>query len=178
MNYLSTLLDEGLQHWTVNTHRSAISAYHNFNNGEPIGKHPKICALLIGIFNARPPQSRYTFIWNVDVVLSCVINNMSVNSQLSEKNVTCKLTVLLALSSALRASSIQHLNINFMVKTKPCCKFYFNKLHKSWRKGKGPPAVTYQEYNQGKSLCVVWTLDDILPEQRRGDLEKSTVNFC
>ena len=41
---------------------------------------------------------------------------MSVNSQLFEKHLTCKLTVLLALSSALRASSMQHLNINFMAK--------------------------------------------------------------
>ena len=131
VNYLSTLFDEGLLYRTVNAHRSAISAYHNFINGEPIGKHPKICPLLTGIFNERPPQARYTFIWNVDVVLTYIKNNMSVRSQLSEKNLTCKLTVLLALSSALRASSIQHLNINFMAKTKSCYKFYLNKLDKS-----------------------------------------------
>ena len=84
---------------------------------------------------------------------------MSVNSQLSEKELTCKLTVLLALSSALRASSIQHLNIDFMAKTNSCYKFYFNKLHKSWRKGKVPPAVTHQEYTQNESLCDVRTLE-------------------
>ena len=84
---------------------------------------------------------------------------MSVNSQLSEKELTCKLTVLLALSSALRASSIQHLNIDFMAKTNSCYKFYFNKLHKSWRKGKVPPAVTLQEYTQNESLCDVRTLE-------------------
>ena len=32
-------------------------------------------------------------------------------------------------------------------------------LHKSWRKGKAPPAVTYQEYTQDESLSVVRTLD-------------------
>ena len=79
---------------------------------------------------------------------------MSINSQLPEKDLTCKLIVLLALSSALRASSIQHLNINLMAKTESCYKFYFNKLHKSWRKGKAPPAVTHQEYTQDESLCV------------------------
>ena len=50
MNYLPTLLNEDLQYRTVNAHQSAISTYHNFINGEPIGKHPKICALLAGIF--------------------------------------------------------------------------------------------------------------------------------
>ena len=85
---------------------------------------------------------------------------MSVNSQLCEQNLTCKLTVLLALSSALRTSSIQHLNINFMSKTNSCYKFYFNKLHKSWRKGRAPPGVTYQEYTQDESICAVTTLDE------------------
>ena len=61
---------------------------------------------------------------------------MSVNSQLLEKTLICKLTVLLALSSVLRASPIQHLNINFMSKTRSCYKFYFNKLQKSWEKVK------------------------------------------
>ena len=79
---------------------------------------------------------------------------MSVNSQLSEKNLTCKLTVLLALSSALRASAIQHFNIKFMTKTKCCHKFYFNKLHKSWRKVKAPQAVTYQEYTQMRAFVM------------------------
>ena len=167
MNYLSTLFDEGLQYRTVNAHRSAISAYHNFINGEPIGKHPKICALLTGIFNERPRQPRYTFIWDVDVVLTYIKNNMSVNSQLSEKNLTYKLTVLLGLSFALRASSIQHLNINFRAKTNSCYKFYFNKLHKSWRRGKAQPAVTYQVYTQDESLCVVRTLDEYVARTER-----------
>ena len=101
MNYLSTLFDKGFQYQTVNSHRSTISAYHNFINGEPIGKHPN-CALLTGIFYERPPQPRYTFIWDADVVLTYIKNNMSLNFLLSEKKLTCKLTMLLALSSALR----------------------------------------------------------------------------
>ena len=92
---------------------------------------------------------------------------MSVSSQLSEKNLTCKLTVLLALSSALRASSIQHLNINFMAKTKSCYKFYLNKLDKSWRKCQAPTAVTYQEYTQNESLYVARTLDEYIARTER-----------
>ena len=70
VNYLSTLFDEGFQYQTVNAHRSAVSAYHNFINGEPIGKHLKIGALLTEIFNEILPQPRYAFIWNVDPVLT------------------------------------------------------------------------------------------------------------
>ena len=66
-NYLSALFDEGLQYRIVNAYRSAISAYHDFINRKPIGKHPNICTLLTGIFDERPPQPRYTFIWDVGV---------------------------------------------------------------------------------------------------------------
>ena len=65
--------------------------------------------------------------------------------------------MLLALSSALRTSSIQHLNMTYMAKAKSCYNFYFNKLHKSWRKGKTPSVVTYQEYTQDESPWVVTT---------------------
>ena len=57
---------------------------------------------------------------------------MSVNSWLFEKNFPWKLTVILALSSALKTSSIQQLNINSMAKTNSRYKFYFNKLDKTF----------------------------------------------
>ena len=40
--------------------------------------------------------------------------------------------------------------------------FYFNKLNKSWRRGKAPAELTYQEYPNDKSLCVVSTLGEYL----------------
>ena len=98
-------------------------------DGEPVGKHPRVCALLTGVFNQTPPQSHYTFAWDVKVYLKA---NMSDNSQLSDKDLTHKLTVLMVLSSASRASSIQHLNIKFMARNMSH-QFYFHKLHKSWR---------------------------------------------
>ena len=58
---------------------------------------------------------------------------------------------------------------------KSCHKFYFNKLHKSWKKGKKPPAVTYQEYSQDESLVLWVPWMNILSGKRGGDLEKSTL---
>ena len=84
LNYLSTLFEKGLQYRAINSHRSAISAYHNYVDGKPVGKHPRVCALLTGVFNQRPPQSRYTFVWDVETVLVYLKTNVSDNSQLSE----------------------------------------------------------------------------------------------
>ena len=157
MSNLSTLFDEGLHYQTENAHWSAILAFHDFINGGPIGKHPKLCALLTGIFNEIPPQSRYTFIWDIDVVLNYK----------SKKDLTCKLTVLLTLSSVLRVSSIHHLNINFIATTKSCYKFYFNKPDKSLRKVKKPSVVIYKEYTQHDSLWVARTFDEYIVQRQK-----------
>ena len=45
-----------------------LSAHHVQIDGKSVGKHPKVCALLAGIFNQRSPQSRYVFIWDVFTV--------------------------------------------------------------------------------------------------------------
>ena len=41
-------------------------------------------------------------------------------------------------------------------------KFCFRKLHKSWRRGKAPPTISYQAYTQDPNLCVVKTLDEYI----------------
>ena len=57
---------------TIEWHRSAIPAYHEYIDGKPVGQHPKVCALLKGMFNQRPPQPRYVFIWDVKVMLNYI----------------------------------------------------------------------------------------------------------
>ena len=41
-------------------------------------------------------------------------------------------------------------------------KRYFHKLHKSCRKGKAPPTISYQVYTQDPNLCIVKTLDEYI----------------
>ena len=53
-----------------------------------------------------------------------------------------------------------------MAKTKSCYKFYFNKIHKGWRKGKAP-AIPYQEYTQDETLCVMTTLDEYIAQTEK-----------
>ena len=137
----------------MNGYRSAISAFHEYVEGKPVGKHPQVCALLSGVFNERPPQPRYVFIWDVQVVLNFIKSNWPVSSNLSDKNLTLKLTTLLALTSSSRASAIHHLNINFMITTEKFVQFTFHKLHKSWRRGKAPPNLTYYAFPADPELC-------------------------
>ena len=68
-NYLSALFEKGLHYKTINSHRSAIAAYHSYVDKKPVGKYPRVCALLTGVFNQRPPQSRYLIVWDVEIIL-------------------------------------------------------------------------------------------------------------
>ena len=102
----------------MNCLRSAISACHVHIDGNSVEKHPKVYALLTGIFNQRPPQPRYVFIWDVVIVLQYIRTHWYDNSSLNDADLTCKLTTLLALTTAPRTSMIQHLNTEFMAKDK------------------------------------------------------------
>jgi len=65
LDYLAHLYESGYAYRTINSYRSTISAYHVEIDNVKVGSHPKVCDLLSGVFNNRPPQPRYTFIWDV-----------------------------------------------------------------------------------------------------------------
>ena len=144
----------------MNCLRSVISEYHVHIDGKSVEKHSKVCALLAGIFNQRPLQPRYIFIWDVEIVLQFIRTHW--NSSFNGADLTCKLTTLLALTTALRASMIRHLNTEFMAKDKDRYISYFNELHKKWRKGQAPPAITYFASGEDKALCVAETLNEYI----------------
>ena len=91
------MFQQNYQYRTINNHRSAISAYHPKSDNFPVGQHPLVCKLLAGIFNERPPQPRYQQTWDVKLVLDYFENLNDDNSLLSDKDLTEKLTMLLAL---------------------------------------------------------------------------------
>ena len=62
---------------------------------------------------------------------------------MSGKCLTYKLVMLMALTSASRASVIHCLDISFMVKLEDTYIFIFHKLHKNRRKGKAPPKTIF-----------------------------------
>ena len=144
----------------MNSLRSAISAYHVHIDCKSVGKYPKVCALLAGIFNQRPSQSRYVFTWDVDI--RYIRTHWYGNSSLNDADLTCKLATVLALTTASSASMIQHFNTEFVAKDKNRYIFYFSKLHKSWKKGQTPPVITYFAFGEDKTLCVVETLNEYI----------------
>uniref|UniRef100_A0A7M5VAT9 Core-binding (CB) domain-containing protein n=1 Tax=Clytia hemisphaerica TaxID=252671 RepID=A0A7M5VAT9_9CNID len=174
LDYLASLYEKGYEYRTINCHRSAISAYHGKVDGFDVGKHPKVCSLLTGIFNQRPPKPRYLFVWDVDQVLG-YLESLPENETLSDQLLNLKLTALLFLTSSGRCHEICYLDIRYKVKTSNSFKFYFSKVTKSWIQGKPPPVLEFKAFSSMKRMCVVSCLSDYLERTKewRGDGQKN-----
>ena len=55
---------------TINSYRSALSSMLLPVDGYSVGEHPIIARLLKGMFHVRPPEPRYSFTWDVNVLLT------------------------------------------------------------------------------------------------------------
>ena len=110
LNFLSSKFKEGLQHGAIAGYMFAISAYHLPIDGFKVGEHPRVSELMKGIFNKRPPQPKYNFIWDVDIVVN-FIDGMGDNKSIQSLLLAKKLAMLLALTSSSRAHEICYLDI-------------------------------------------------------------------
>ena len=78
---------------------------------------------------------------------------------MSNKELTLKVIILLALTTSFRISALRILDLNHMIKTSEYYEFRFQKLHKSSRKDECPPSLEIYAFPSGKELCAVTALD-------------------
>ena len=116
LDFLAEMLSLGLEYSTINNHRSAISDFHESIGGFSVENPPKVCNLMTGVYNQRPPKSRYCFVQDIETVLR-YLRSIPINKPLSTKMLTLKSTMLLALTSTLRCSEKRHLDIRFYTKS-------------------------------------------------------------
>ena len=119
----------------VCSHRFAISKFHEGIDVKSIGENLQVTSPITGIFNQRPPQPRYTCIWDVQLVLDYLKKHFPDNKKFIYRQLTLKVTILLALTSAPRAGGLHNLDIRFTARTESKYSFSVNKLSKSWMQG-------------------------------------------
>ena len=54
LNFLGNLFENKHEYSSINSHRSAISAYHNLVEGKPVEQHISVCNLMTSVFNKNP----------------------------------------------------------------------------------------------------------------------------
>ena len=158
IEFLTSEFHAGLQYSTINSLRSALSATLPPIEGTPVGQHPLIVRLLQGIFNQRPPLPRYENTWNVGLVISFIKNSMDRNPNLSLKDLSRKLAMLLALASASRSSDLHLLDLRYIRHNVDYVEFQIAGLSKTRRSGP-PRSFTVKRLPMVESLCPVVTLE-------------------
>ena len=91
---------------------------------------------------------------------------MGKNGDLTNKFLTYKLTILLALTSASQVLGLQHLDIRFITKGTDSYIFTFGKPHKAWRKGKPLPSLRVCKFEEDTKLYVAATLEKYLKRKK------------
>ena len=91
--------NKGDQYRTLNCHSSAISAFHMPVSWVKVGQHESVRHIMSAFFNVRPPMPKYTVTWDVDNVLSFIRDKRGANATLSAKDISLKLSMLMALIS-------------------------------------------------------------------------------
>ena len=178
-DYLTELFKKGRSYHTVNIHRSAISAFHKPIDDVKVGQHDLVCRFLNACFNARPPQPRYVVTWNVDKVLS-YIHSLGENSALSNKYLTLKLSMLLALASAAgRSSDLRALDIRYMTINDNSISFELGVLTKLRRKGQPHIKLMFDRFDSDPLVCVVSTISCYLDRSKawRAGSDKTQLFF-
>lgn len=157
IDFITKLYNKGLAYRTINTYRSAISTFHDLIDGFKVGQHPMIKTQMRAIFNKRTPQPRYLGTWDVNVVLSYIADLSK--TDLSDKDLTLKLTMLLALTSRGRSSEIHALCVSRMSHFGNHVKFVLNRPSKTTKVGQDLPVITFFTFGPDSKLCVINCLD-------------------
>ena len=154
LDYLTHLYQSGQTYRSIGVHRSTISAYH-----EPIilgsalvsmGKHPSISSLMSGIHNLRPPTAKYSFTWDVEVVLDLLRTWVS---PLDPKRLTLKLITLLALIGVSRGAELHLFDLNYLADHGDYFLFELPGTIKNGKEGTKAKPVEYHKHLDEVRLC-------------------------
>ena len=114
-----------------------------------------------GISNLNPPKPKYCFTWDVETVLN-YIRNLPDNSALSIKQLTLKVTMLLALIAINRGSELKLLNLNYLSKYSSRYSFAVRHTVKHSKEGKIPPPMVFYKFQEDARVCPVTTINSYI----------------
>lgn len=160
VEFLTTLYDEGLSYSSINSARCALSAILDRPDSahQTFGEHPDVKRFMKGIFQSRPPLPRYSKTWDVNLVLQ-YIGAMGNSQELSLKDLTLKLVMLVALTTAQRGQSLHLLDTLNMVQEETAYTFMLDSNLKQSKPGRSTSelVVKFSAYPHDRNLCVVNT---------------------
>lgn len=117
------------------------------------------------MFQTRPSLPRYQCTWDVNIVLD-YIERLTPVEELSLKQLTLKLVMLIALITGQRCQTIHLLNLTQIKVLHSGVQFVVDKLVKQSKPGNVQPVLMLPRFSGNVSLCVVHTLREYLVRTR------------
>ena len=148
-DFLLEQFKRGLGASAIDTYGSALSMYLPKVEGYVVGEHPDMIRFMRGIKNQRPSHPRYTTTWDTDLVIK-FLKGWDVSSL---KNLTLKVTMLLALITAQRAQTLSKLKISEMRECDGKLIFRIGESLKT--RAPGTAVVELKAYPEDRLLCPV-----------------------
>ena len=154
INFLGDLFATGVGYSCINTARSALSSIIVLPGSVHFGSHPLVTRFIKGVFETRPSLPRYKEIWDVNSVLK-ILANWTLGVELSLRDMSWKLTMLLAVLSGQRVQTLKALTLTSMTLTANRCVFMIDTPLKTTRPGKHLGRIEFLAHEPDRNLCVV-----------------------
>ena len=158
LSFLANLTTQGLEYRTIAVYKSAISQVHDPVGQTTLGNLPIVSRFMKGIFRSTPPKPRLCSVWKVADALNWV-STLEPIETLSLKELTQKLVLLLALTSAARAHELAKLSLDFVSIKTDSWEFFLGSHVKTSRPGHPPRKIYLPAYHKNPSICVVRALN-------------------
>ena len=118
-----------------------------------------------GINNERPPEPRYCNTWDFSIALKFV-RSLGENQSLSDKNITLKLSLLLAITSAHRGAELKKLKVSLMNLHEEFVDFSLEGNLKTSKQGKKNRVSKFHQFKDDERVCLLACLQEYLARSR------------
>lgn len=177
IEYLNYLFQTGLSFSAINTARSMLSTFLVNDYGVTIGNSSLVKRFMKGVFEKKPPVSRYNVIWDVRIVLD-YLKNLITDMDTPLDIITFKLIMLLALATKQRAQTLHAISVDDIQLSDSLVVIPIRKLLKHTRSNNYKFALYLNAYSE-KSICVVNVLKLYLNKTKlcRGDHKQLFISY-
>ena len=175
LNFLQSYLDQGVSYSVINTIRSALSTILISPGGVSFGSHQTVIQYLKGVYNLRPPLSKYAEIWDLNIVLN-YLRTLSPASSLSLEMLTKKLASLIVIVTGQRPQVLKSLRVDRMIVHTFCFEFKISVTEvKQSRPGYRVNSILLKGFPSDRRLCVYTYIKEYL--KRTQDVRKACKQF-
>lgn len=157
LSFLQNMFDNGKKYSSLNTARAALSVLLTPVEPMTFGEDKNIKRWMKGAFKTRPQFPKYKSTWDPSTVLHYLSSLFPLDG-LTLKDLTLKLTGLLALATAQRVQTLSLLKVQNVIKADDKICISITDIIKTSRPGAEQPLIVLPYFRAQPELCVASTL--------------------